>query len=903
MKKRLVELIVPLAAAVLFALLNLVPFYQTAEQRIYDVLLGVKPPVPERPEILFLNVDDTAISNVGLWPWSRDLMARGLIRMREFDTAHVTFDIEYVDASPVSVDGRFLSERLPRTIAGEFDFVNDAIRSLLLAIADGRIPPSEVPDFVDQLVGLTDTARRDIIASVSGVARDNDALLGQAAAFHGQAYFTVNILSEVDPAPYDRETPARLIGLHGVTVDDERPLRTGTDTRPTILPVLSGGSGAGFPNVVVDRDGVRRRVELVAQVGDTYYGQLVLTPLLDWLGGPEIVVQHDRVILRGATLPGSETTTDIEVPLTVQGRMLINWPKGTYDESFRHISYWRLILDWQMEDSMVAQLREMDTNGVLIFYDDADYLFDLYDYAQMLEADIMEGDRGWIDDWREARSVFFDQIGDLLQSDALQEYLAAIDDAIGSGQLDSDQIDEYRFLADEARTDYEALAAWFGDFRDNRDVLWQELPGSFVIIGHVGTSTTDIGVNPFDEQYMNVGTHGAVLNTILQQEFLDDTPWWVSVAVMLAIALLLAFISRDMSPTPSLVSGGVAVALTAAGGIAVFLLTGTHLNLLTPILGVTLSFVTITAVKFIRENKEKNHIRNAFGHYLSADVIKDVISDPSKLQLGGVKKHMTAMFTDVRGFSTISEALKDEPEKLVQLLNLYLTEMSDTVLSERGTIDKYEGDAIICFWGAPVELEDAAVRACRSAVTMKKIETRLNQEVLGSGLAPAELKTRIGINTGEMVVGNMGTATRMDYTMMGHNVNLAARLEGVNKRYGTWILTSEQTYRETGRAFSVRKLDRVRVVGVNEPVRLYEVVDLREEVDKDAALIQKLRGFNSGLTAFENKEWGEAHKHFKRVLADFPDDGPSAEYEKRCRDYMKKPPRADWDGVYTLDAK
>ncbi|TVQ17142.1 MAG: adenylate/guanylate cyclase domain-containing protein [Spirochaetaceae bacterium] len=903
MKKRLVELIVPLAAAAVFVLLNLVPFYQTAEQRIYDVLLGVKPPVPERPEVLFLNVDDTAISNVGLWPWSRDLMARGLIRMREFDTAHVTFDIEYVDASPVAVDGRFLSERLPRAISGEFDFVNDAIRSLLFAIADGRIPPADVPDFIDELVGLTDTVRRDIMASVSGVARDNDSLLGQAAAFHGQAYFTVNILGEADPAPYDRETAARLIGLQNVAIEDERPLRIGTDTRPTILPVLSGGSGAGFPNVIVDRDGVRRRVELVARVGDAYYGQLVLAPLLDWLGGPEVIVRRDRIVLRGATLPGADAATDIVVPLTVHGRMLINWPKGTYDESFRHVSYWRLIFDWQMEDRIVALLREMDANGLLFFYDDADSLFGLYDYAQMLEADIMAGDRDWIDEWREARSVFFDVIGDFLDSGAPQEYLAALDDAIRSGQLDADQIDEYRFLADEARSDYETLAAWFADFSENRDVLWQELPGSFVIIGHVGTSTTDIGVNPFDEQYMNVGTHGAVVNTILQQAFLDDTPWWVSVAMMLVLALLLAFVSRDMSPTPSLISGGVTLVVTAAVGVGVFLLTGTHLNLLTPILGVTLSFVTITAIKFIRENKEKNHIRNAFGHYLSADVIKDVISDPSKLQLGGVKKHMTAMFTDVRGFSTISEALKDEPEKLVQLLNLYLTEMSDTVLAERGTIDKYEGDAIICFWGAPVELEDAAVRACRSAVTMKKIEARLNEEVLGSGLAPAELKTRIGINTGEMVVGNMGTATRMDYTMMGHNVNLAARLEGVNKRYGTWILTSEQTYRETGRTFSVRKLDRVRVVGVNEPLRLYEVVDLREEVDKDQALIQKLRGFNSGLTAFENKEWGEAHTHFKRVLTDFPDDGPSIEYEKRCREYMKKPPRADWDGVYTLDTK
>ena len=435
-----------------------------------------------------------------------------------------------------------------------------------------------------------------------------------------------------------------------------------------------------------------------------------------------------------------------------------------------------------------------------------------------------------------------------------------------------------------------------------------ELLGSFVIIGHVGTSTTDIGVTPFEEEYMNVGTHAAVLNTILQQDFLDDLPWWYSVVTLLVFAFITAFLIRDTRPQPSIFIGVGMALLIAAGGITLFVTTGTYLQVLTPIGGVLLTFVTLTAIKFIRENQEKTYIRNAFGHYLSTDVINQVIDDPTKLRLGGEKVRMTAMFTDVKGFSSISEKLRDEPEKLVQLLNRYLTEMSDIILEERGTIDKYEGDAIISFFGAPVDYGDAAVRACRSAVEMKKIEAVLNADQVG-GLAPAPLLTRIGINTGEMVVGNMGTEKRMDYTMMGHNVNLAARLEGVNKLYGTWILISEQSYEETYdrekgiKNFTVRKLDRVRVVGVNQPIRLFELVDHRDVVDRDQKMIHKLRTFNSGLTTFEEKDWEGAKKLFAEVLEEFPEDGPSTLYLKRCTDFLKKPPRPDWDGVYNMESK
>ncbi|MFW6292557.1 MAG: CHASE2 domain-containing protein [Spirochaetota bacterium] len=908
MRKRSVELIVPVAAALIFAMLNFVPIFRTAEQRVYDLFLRLKSPIAEREEILLLDIDDTAISNVGLWPWSRDYMARGLMLLRELDSGYVTFDIEYVDESPQVIDGRYLRQELPAIIDNDFAFVDEQIRALFGALASGQIPLADAEDFIDQLAGLTSEIRDDIKAAAAGVVRDNDSFLGRAAAFHGRAYFTINILSAPSALSEDRSADVARVRLDRIETSGRPSLRRGEDVQPAISQVLLGGQGAGFPNVVVDSDGVRRRIDLVASVGDDYFSQLVMAPLLDWLDDPVVAVSHDSVTLTAAVLPGTDTPRDIRVPLATDGRMLINWPKAEYEESFRHLTYWRVVRDWLDEEAMVERLRAMEAQNFLFYYDEGEVIVQLYDYTEQLREDVLAGgDPAQIDEWRELRARFFASIGDLLESTAREELLADVRAALESGELDAQLEADYRYVEAEATRLYDELARIYDGFTENRAVLMEEIPGSFVIIGHVGTSTTDIGVTPFDEEYMNVGTHASVVNTILQQEFLDDLPWTVSLAVMFVIAALVTLLISRREPTPSLLIGFGAMVVIVGGGIALFLATGVFINMITPLAGVFLTFVVLTAMKFVQENRQKTEIRNAFGHYMSEEVVRQVTEDPSKLALGGVKKHLTAMFTDIRGFSSISESL--EPEQLTELLNRYLGAMSDIVLAEGGTIDKFEGDAIIAFFGAPIDQADSAIRACRAAIAMKKKEAELNVEFAREGVAPSPIFTRIGINTGDMVVGNMGTATRMDYTAMGHNMNLAARLEGVNKQYGTWILMSEQTYDETKddeahvKNFTVRKLDRVRVVGINEPVRLYELVDLREETDKDQAMIEKLRCFNAGLTAFEAKEWDEAASRFDEVLAKYPEDGPAQYYAGRCRAFRKKEPARDWDGVFNLTKK
>jgi adenylate cyclase len=293
-------------------------------------------------------------------------------------------------------------------------------------------------------------------------------------------------------------------------------------------------------------------------------------------------------------------------------------------------------------------------------------------------------------------------------------------------------------------------------------------------------------------------------------------------------------------------------------------------------------------------------LHSAFSRYLSPEVIKDIINDPSKLNLGGEKREMTAIFTDIQGFSAFSEKL--DPTHLVLLLNKYLTAMSNVIMENSGTVDKYEGDAIIAFWGAPLKMENHAALACKSALAMKKAEKELNKIFLEEGLSPVPIFTRIGINTGDMVVGNMGAENKMDYTIMGNAVNLAARLEGVNKQYNTrGILISEYTKNKLDNEFVCRKMDRVRVFGINTPLRIYELFCLVNEASQE--LHGRLAKWDNAITLYEKQQFEEAYRHFAFLYEEFPYDNVAKFYAARAASYKANPPPSEWDGVNNLTEK
>jgi adenylate cyclase len=405
-------------------------------------------------------------------------------------------------------------------------------------------------------------------------------------------------------------------------------------------------------------------------------------------------------------------------------------------------------------------------------------------------------------------------------------------------------------------------------------------------------------VNPFYGKYVNVGTHAVVLDTILRESFISPARLLWSVVLSFALALFLMLALARLRPALRAGLGLGGIVLFMAVCFMLFRYFGIFVGPLGPVLAAIVAVIMRELISYLASEKEKQFINRALSTYVSKDVVAELVAHPSLLQLGGSKRQMSAIFTDIQSFSTISEQL--DPEQLVQLLNRYLTEMSDIVMNNMGTIDKYEGDAIVAFFGAPVHREDHAALACRSAISMKKAEQALNRVIVADRLSPSPLYTRIGINSGEMVVGNMGTSNKMNYTIMGNAVNLAARLEGVNKQYHTGgILISEHTKQEIGDEFICRSLDRVRVVGINTPVRLYELLGLRSE----AGDLDLLAAWEEALSCYESREFSTAAEIFRSIAARNEADGAARLYKDRCQEYAAAPPPADWDGINNLTEK
>lgn len=899
MKKYIGYLVPFVIAAVVFGLSF--TGLKNLEWRVYDMLLKTTPSPPEHESIVILAIDDTTINNVDMYPLSRDFMANGLIRLREFDAQYVTFDVEYIDTSPRGVDSGYLNYELPGAFDLTFSRIEQDFVNLFDALAEGRISMEDAQYYIEELTEYTAQDKNALLEKVMEIERDNDRFLGSAARFFGNTVMTINVLSWEDETISDnlREFATENFGLKNLTVHSDDAVHEAVEINPTIYPILSHAKAAGFPKVEVDPDGVQRRLDLLYKYEGSFIPQLGLAGLLDWLGNPDIDLYANRAVLRNANHP-DKGEIDIKIPLSSDEKFLINWPRKKFEESFRQISYYNLIYHDELEDDLYNNLQIMENEGYLSFYTGGFPLFDLYNEIMALEDELLSGgDLSLIQDYKETREYFFEELKNFLEGSAEDDIIAEYQALIDSGRYGDEDIVSINELMDYTGEVFTATRGILDDLLEVRTRLATELPGTFVVIGYTGTSTTDIGVNPFQEEYKNVGTHASVVNTILAGEFLDDIPWWYSFLIGFVISLIVAVVLQRLQPLLSIIVGVGFILIVLVAGYLIFRFSGVYIQLVTPSVFVFLTFLSLSVIKFIQTENEKSFVRNAFSHYLSNDVISELMQNPDRLNLGGEKKYITAMFTDVRGFSSISEKL--DPQDLVTLLNEYLTAMSDTVLKQRGTIDKYEGDAIISFFGAPVEYTDHAERACYAAVKMKSLEVTLNERFLSQEMSPAPLVTRIGINTGDMVVGNMGTQQKMDYTIMGNSVNLAARLEGVNKQYGTWILISEPTYRELGEGYAVRKLDRVRVVGIGEPIRLYELIDKTVFTPKEK--LEILAIFDEALELFEQREWEKAKKPFQEILKIDPEDGPAKTYITRCDKFLDSPPAEKWDGVFNLTEK
>jgi adenylate cyclase len=321
---------------------------------------------------------------------------------------------------------------------------------------------------------------------------------------------------------------------------------------------------------------------------------------------------------------------------------------------------------------------------------------------------------------------------------------------------------------------------------------------------------------------------------------------------------------------------------------------GTWVPIGTPILAALLGYVESVAYTAIVEGREKRFIKGAFGKYLSPDVVAEISEDPSALTLGGEKRPLTILFSDLSGFTTISEDM--DAQDLIALLNEYLNDMTQVVFDEGGYLDKYIGDAIMAFWNAPRDVPDHPDRGIRTAILMQRCMNALNERWAGQDPNHEALKVRIGVHTGEVVVGNVGGEDRFDYSAIGDAVNLAARLEPANKTYDTLNMVSEVTLSAARPEYRVRELDYIAVKGKDEPVKVYELLEF-EGVDLGPEKEAALTHYADGMGAYRRHAWDEARRHFEAGVQACPDDGPCALYVERCRANIDDPPPADWDFV------
>lgn len=457
----------------------------------------------------------------------------------------------------------------------------------------------------------------------------------------------------------------------------------------------------------------------------------------------------------------------------------------------------------------------------------------------------------------------------------------------------SNVVDDSEYsLGSEEDTDIFELHKEWGTFKDK-----------IVFIGASAEELQDNKLTPFFEfggqkkKMPGVELHANALSTLLRGDFIGYVDNRIVFAIMLFFAVLLTLLAQKTRPlVGSLLAFAIAV-LYAGVAYMLFIKYRLWIEVVSPLSTILLGYVGSVVQRVVIERQEKGRVKRVFQQYVAKSVVDNMLATGEMPRFGGERRELTVLFSDIRSFTSYCE--RHAPENVVFTLNEYLTAMVDIIFRHQGTLDKFVGDEIMALYGAPLYFQNHAVRACETAYEMimnlrelQKKWSRSDQDFFQIG---------IGINTGKMIVGNLGSQQLFDYTVIGDEVNLAARLEGANKQYWTTIIISESTYEQARSRVVVRELDLVRVKGKKRPVKIFELRGIGRVPRVEEELI--IGVYEKGLQFYKNRRWYDAIKEFKRVIRYFPSDGPSRVYMKRCLDFIETPPPDDWDGVFEFKSK
>ena len=698
----------------------------------------------------------------------------------------------------------------------------------------------------------------DITFFDSSSQADSDIEFADSLSFYGDSYLNMTFLEQNGAISRKNGFDSDKFALENVEAlkNDRTPEKSFVHS---CLPQFAQGCrSGGFVNIPIDKDGFRRNVDLFLKYQGDFYGQLVMVPLLETLGNPKVTLSRSMITLNDCQLPDGSVKT-IEIPRCPDGSVLLKYPAKNF-VSYNVISLWNIYRLYVLEHDLAQYIEIMFDLGYDQAWQGADIpkLYEKIQYVRTLPQDEFQG-------YADLVQEFYSQTQQFLSGENLKLLLEMADEEFHP------EIEEN-----------------FGICRENLDMLiasrkkmQARVQDAICVFGTNASDTTDYGVNLYQEHYPLFGLQSVIASQVLSQDFMTPVPFWISLVIVAFVNLIfsvLYFFTKGYKR--KLFIGFISVLALTGVAVLYFNITQIYVDVLMVFASLTANLILSTVFNFAETSREKRFIQNALSQCLSKNIVKEIIRSPESFRLGGKRYYMTAMFSDIRNFSSICELLT--PEQVVAFLNYYLTKMSDIIMEESGTVDKYEGDAIVSFFGAPKEFEGHASHACMAAVRIKKEEDSINSEIYGkvnngnlldSQLVSAfsvlrenriRIFTRIGINSGYMLAGYMGSASKKNYTVMGNNVNIASRLEGVNKQYHTaGILVSGETRNLLGNAFVCKRLDRIQVINVRTPIRIYELLDSRKGTS--LSLVKYVNSWDKAMDLFETKAYREALFKFQEL--------------------------------------
>jgi class 3 adenylate cyclase/CHASE2 domain-containing sensor protein len=890
--KHIVQAAIGLGGALLFVGLSYTGFYDIFESRLLDQRFMIRGPVAMDPVVKTIDIDAFTLGAEGrIQDWDRDKHAKIIPMLKDLGARMLGYDYYFVEPSSRTLAyDTFLESEV--TSREEFNTM--------------------FPDYDEYMRALMEDA--------------GNVILGQTVNDNPPA--DADLLREAVKRlePYYREYPEWKTSK----------LDTKTNLETPLPDLISASQGVGLAMTDADIDGSVRHYPIVKVYDGKAFPALALAMICEYIGvqfkDAEIVPGKYLALPEGKLPDGTPIT--VKIPIDDSGKMMVNWC-GRWDEpDFEHIPHLAVTMyhERRFKEPLNRAIKkifiehpatyaEEDTDILIAELEKAGFPLEehgsdieeifwyLYIMKILEESYINEGVEPTADELPEENRPQYNQLKmNHAVLKTLQEQPELTYDEIlkihGEENWELIKPIYYKLTSEllpEGGPHPEDYPLVFQDVDINdRFMTDEDFKGSVFFYGLTAAGTWDLNPMPYDDRYPMLGLHANAFNTILTQNFLQRFGHGYNIAIMLAGGLLMGLLIGRFKPLPG---AGLTVLIFIgylAGNQFLFQKMGYWVDILGPVGTLVVGYMTITVYNFFSEEKEKKMIRGIFSRYVTKSVVDELIKNPDMVKLGGERKELTVFFSDVAGFTSVSEVLS--PEDLVALLNDYLTVMTNIILRYDGMVDKYEGDAIMAVFGTPVPLPDHALRAILVSLEMQKELVGMRARWKEEGRP--ELEVRIGLNTGQMIAGNMGAADRLDYTVMGDSVNLGSRLESANKAYGTFFMISEYTLEHCEKDIQYRFLDSLRVKGKNLPVKVYEVLGAKKEgFEAPDTKMQAAELYEQGVQHYLKQEWDQGIQLFDQAMAVEPDDPPSQVYRERCETFKVNPPGEDWDGVYVMTTK